>query len=145
MFVDPKKDNFYNYTGATLFKPNKKEAEEALDIKIEGNESLLNAGESLLKKLGCQNLLITLGADGMMLFEAGGDVSSVPTIARNVADVSGAGDTAIATIAAAMAGGASSREASYLANYASGIVCQEPGIVSITKESLEKAIKTIVL
>jgi len=81
--------------------------------------------------LQAENLLLTLGAMGMMLFEQNGDVSSVPTRARMVADVSGAGDTAIATLTVATIGGAKPKEAATIANLAAGVVCEHPGIVSI--------------
>jgi D-beta-D-heptose 7-phosphate kinase/D-beta-D-heptose 1-phosphate adenosyltransferase len=95
----------------------------------------------LLQKLECENVLLTLGKDGMLLFESNGTILSVPTRARHVADVSGAGDTAIATLSAFMAGGATVTEAASIANYASGAVCEEPGIVSITPEALLNSIR----
>jgi len=114
-----------------LFKPNRKEASNALGMQLNNKENIIYAGEKLLQQLQCQNVLITLGSEGMMLFESNGNISSVPTFARKVADVSGAGDTAIATLAAAWAGGADIKEASALANYASGLVVEKPGIVSV--------------
>ncbi len=140
VFVDPKKDNFFNFNKATVFKPNKKEVQDALDISINSKEKIISAGKILLDKLQCQNLLLTLGSEGMMLFESNGDISSVPTHARHVADVSGAGDTAIATLAAAFIAGASIREAASIANHAAGVVCEEPGIVSINCENLLKSV-----
>jgi bifunctional ADP-heptose synthase (sugar kinase/adenylyltransferase) len=80
--------------------------------------------------------MLTLGELGMMLFQSNGEIFSVPTLARRVADVSGAGDTAIATLAAMMSGGANIQEAVCLANIAAGIVCEVPGIVPITKSDL---------
>jgi D-glycero-beta-D-manno-heptose-7-phosphate kinase len=140
-FVDPKFHNFFKFQKSTVFKPNKKEASSALDLNIKNKDEIIKAGKILLQRLQCENVLLTLGADGMMLFESNGDISSVPTRARNVADVSGAGDTAIATLSAVMAGGAAIREASTLANFAAGVVCEEPGIVSITVEKLLKSIR----
>ncbi len=141
VFVDPKFDNFFQYKDVTVFKPNKKEASKALGITIKTEEDILNTGRELMARLNCSNVLLTLGKDGMRLFESGGDILSVPTHARNVADVSGAGDTAIATLAAAVAGGAAIREAAAMANYAAGSVCESPGIVSITIESLLYSIR----
>jgi len=140
IYVDPKFENFFNFKNVTLFKPNRKEAEQALGVSIKAKEQIIEAGTVLLSKLNCQNVLLTLGADGMMLFERNGDISSVPTHAIHIADVSGAGDTAIATLSAAVAGGANFKEAAIMANYASGVVCEEPGIVSITKNNLLNAI-----
>ena len=141
VYVDPKFDNFFAYKNSTFFKPNKKEASAALVMEIKTTEDLLNAGKKLMELLLPKNLLLTLGSKGMMLFDSGGDIWHVPTIARHVADVSGAGDTAIATLAVATAGGASPTEASMLANYASGAVCELPGIVPITKDLLINTIK----
>ncbi len=131
VFVDPKKDNFFAYKGVTLFKPNRKEAQIALNNPMATKDNIIEAGKSLLDRLNCQNILITLGSEGMMLFESDGTTLSVPTYARKVSDVSGAGDTAIATIATSIAGNADLKEASLLANYASGLVVEKPGIVSI--------------
>ncbi|MFA6570892.1 MAG: bifunctional ADP-heptose synthase, partial [Bacteroidota bacterium] len=136
VFVDPKLENFFDFKGTTVFKPNRKEAQQALSMALKTEDELLKAGKLLLQKLECENVLLTLGKDGMLLFESNGTILSVPTRARHVADVSGAGDTAIATLSAFMAGGATVTEAASIANYASGAVCEEPGIVSITPEAL---------
>jgi D-glycero-beta-D-manno-heptose-7-phosphate kinase len=141
VYVDPKESNFFLYKGVSVFKPNRKEAQQALGLPMKTEQDILIAGKILLEKLDCDNVLITLGAQGMMLFESNGNISSVKTIARHVADVSGAGDTAIATLATSVSGGASIREASALANYASGIVCEKPGIVSIGIDELIESIR----
>lgn len=140
VFVDPKHRNFFAYRGTFLMKPNRKEAEEAFGRSIRTEADVQEAGRTLLERLDAENVLITLGAAGMMLFEREGTVGSVPTVAKRVADVSGAGDTVIATLAAMMAGGATIREAATLANVAAGVVVAEPGIVAITPESLLQAI-----
>ena len=141
VFVDPKFNNFKNYQGATLFKPNKKETEIGLEMKLDSKEQIFSAGRKLLEEHNLENVLITLGADGMILFEKDGTVSSVPTIARKVADVSGAGDTAIATLTAMFVLGATLEEAAIIANFAAGIVCEKPGIVAIEKNELIEAAK----
>jgi D-glycero-beta-D-manno-heptose-7-phosphate kinase len=141
VFVDPKFDNFFLFKDVTVVKPNKKEAAKALGIQIKTEEDVIRTGKELMERLNCSYVLLTLGKDGMMLFEKDGAISSVPTRARNVADVSGAGDTAIATLSAAIAGGANIRESAALANYASGSVCESPGIVSITIENLLYSIR----
>lgn len=138
--VDPKFQNFFAYEGVTLFKPNRKETQDALGILLQSDEDVERAGRTLLERLQCDNVLITLGARGMMLFERSGVIASVATKARQVADVSGAGDTVIATIAAAVAGGAGMREAAALANFAAGVVCAEPGIVPIEPAPLLKVV-----
>lgn len=140
VFVDPKFNNFFEYQGVTLFKPNKKETQDALGFALNNDEDIYRAGAELLHQLACKNVLITLGSRGMMLFENNGAVSSVPTRARHVADVSGAGDTAIATLAAMVSGGADMSEAAALANLAAGIVCEEPGIVTIEPQRLLKSL-----
>jgi rfaE bifunctional protein kinase chain/domain len=137
--VDPKFTHFLNYKNVSLFKPNIKETEEALAIKIRSERDLILAGHKLLEKLSPDCLLITRGADGMSLMESKGTIMHVPTRARKVSDVSGAGDTVISTLTAALMGGASYREAATLANYAAGIVCEEVGIVPIEKQKLFKA------
>lgn len=143
VYVDPKFDNFFAYQGVTLFKPNRKEASKALSMEFKSQADIEKAGKMLIEKLNAKNILLTLGADGMMLFEQDGTISKVPTIARNVSDVSGAGDTAIATLSASVAGGATMREAAALANFASGVVCESPGIVSIEIDELVKSISRI--
>lgn len=140
-FVDPKFANFFEYKGVDLFKPNKKEAEAALGVSLRNRQDVIEAGKELLQRLQAKNVLITLGSDGMMLFKDNGSIKSVDTIAKNIADVSGAGDTAIATLAAAYVGGASIEEAATLANYAAGAVCEEPGIISINYERLKTSLK----
>ena len=136
VFVDPKFRNFKNFEGATLFKPNKIETENGLSMKLSSVEQIENAGKLLINDYKLENVLITLGADGMMLFEKNGNIMSIPTIARKVADVSGAGDTAIASLAAMYVAGATLSEAAMIANFASGIVCEKPGIVAIEKQEL---------
>ena len=137
--VDPKFINFMNYKNVSLFKPNIKETEAALAVKINSERDLINSGERLLKELRAQSILITRGGDGMSLFEESGMIMHVPTRARKIADVSGAGDTVISTLTAALLGGADHREAATMANFAAGIVCEEIGIVPIDRDKLIKA------
>lgn len=139
--VDPKQKNFFEFKNADLFKPNKKEASKALDKNINSKESIREAGLLLLEKLQCKNLLLTLGSEGMTLFQDNGNIYSVPTRARQVADVSGAGDTAIATYTAAYIGGANPIESASLANFASGAVCEKTGVVPIEVTDLISSIK----
>ena len=140
VFVDPKRRHFFDFTACTLFKPNRSEASEALSMPLKTKDEVLTAGRLLLEQLQCDTVLITLGSEGMMLFERNGDVSSVHTRAKNVADVSGAGDTVIATLCAMVASGASMREAAALANVAAGCVVAEPGIIAITADRLLHAV-----
>jgi len=134
--VDPKFNNFYEYKNVTVFKPNRKEAEDILGMKIKTNADVSFAGNTLLKKLNAKNILLTLGEDGIAVFAKGKPEKRMPTKARKVADVSGAGDTVISTLTLALAAGANIYEASYLANYAGGIVCEEVGIIPIEIDKL---------
>lgn len=134
--VDPKFHNFFSYKNVSVFKPNRKEAEDVLRMRIKNDADVAEAGKRLLEKLNAQYVLLTLGEDGIAVIEKGKDVFRMPTRARKVADVSGAGDTVISTLTMALAAGADIIEASYLANYAGGLVCEEPGIVPIEIEHL---------
>lgn len=138
--VDPKFNNFFEYRQATVFKPNRKETEEALGVRIDSQAEVETAGRTLLERLQTETVLMTLGERGMALFERTGEVSFVPTHARHVADVSGAGDTVISTLTIALAAGAGTKEAAALANHAGGIVCGEVGIVPIGKQELMEAV-----
>ncbi|MBN1638962.1 MAG: D-glycero-beta-D-manno-heptose-7-phosphate kinase [Ignavibacteriales bacterium] len=140
--VDPKYDNFFEYKNVTVFKPNKKETESVLGIKIDSQEKLKNAGNELLTRLNAKYILITMGAEGIALFEKDKPLIQIPTKARNVADVSGAGDTVISTLTLALCAGADISEAAYIANYAGGLVCEEVGIVPIELEKLFKEIQS---
>jgi rfaE bifunctional protein kinase chain/domain len=134
--VDPKFNNFFEYRGVTVIKPNRKEAEEAMGVRLKSEDDIIQTGKALLDRLHAKNILLTLGEQGMTLFESNGQISSMPTKALNVADVSGAGDTVIATLTMALTAGATIKEASTLANYAGGIVCGYIGIVPINPDEL---------
>jgi len=136
VFVDPKHRHFFDFVGCTVFKPNKKEAADALGMPLSTFDEIEKAGRTLRNTLKCENVLITLGAAGMMLIESDGTMSTVPTRAMSVSDVSGAGDTVIATLSAMMSVGVHVREAAALANIAAGRVVSEPGIVAITASEL---------
>jgi rfaE bifunctional protein kinase chain/domain len=138
--VDPKFENFFAYKNVTVFKPNKKETEDAFGIKIKTDDDIKEAGRRLLHSLGCKYAMMTLSEKGIAIFEEGQDEIRIPTKARKVSDVSGAGDTVISTLTMALAAGADITEASYLANFAGGIVCQEVGIVPIEIEKLFEAV-----
>ena len=135
VFVDPKFENFMEYKNVTVFKPNVKEAQQALARNFNSEKDVEKAGQQLLKKLNSDSILLTRGFKGLSLFEKN-KATHIPTQARNVADVSGAGDTVISTLAAAYIGGASLREAAILANIAAGIVIEEVGIIPISKDKL---------
>jgi len=134
--VDPKFDNFFEYKNVTVFKPNLKETEAVLGMKIISDEDISSAGQKLLSELNSDYVLLTLGEKGIAVFKKGDKERRMPTKARKVADVSGAGDTVISTLTIGLAAGADIYEACFLANYAAGIVCGEVGIVPIEKETL---------
>lgn len=138
--VDPKFNNFFEYKNVTVFKPNKKEAEDILGMKIKSSDDVTKAGKTILERLNAGNVLLTLGAEGIAVFEKNKTEKRMATKARKVADVSGAGDTVISTLTIALAAGGNILEASYLANYAAGIVCEEVGIVPIEIEKLFEAV-----
>ena len=134
--VDPKFNNFFEYKNVSVFKPNIKETEEAFGKKLRAEDAVLSAGMLLLERLQADNVLLTRSEKGMSLFEKNGAVTHIPTRAREVADVSGAGDTVVATLTAMLAAGATVKEAAIIANMAGGIVVGEVGIVPIKPEQL---------
>ncbi len=136
IFVDPKFSNFFEYKNVTLFKPNSIETSTALSKDLETIEDYKQAALDLHKKLQSQHILITLNADGMLLLEDGKHFHHIPTMAVEVADVSGAGDTVISTLIAMYVSGASIKESVVLANNAAGVVVTEVGIIPITQTQL---------
>ena len=134
--VDPKFDNFFEYKNVTVFKPNRKETETVLGTRIKDDNDISSAGNELLNKLNSKYVLLTLGEGGIAVFKKDEAERRMPTKARKVADVSGAGDTVISTLTIGLASGANIYEACVLSNYAAGIVCGEVGIVPIEKEKL---------
>jgi D-beta-D-heptose 7-phosphate kinase/D-beta-D-heptose 1-phosphate adenosyltransferase len=138
--VDPKVTHFGIYSGVTVLTPNTKEASLGSRIEIDNDESLLRAGKGLLKRLACGAVLITRGEHGMSLFEKGGRITHIPTVAREVFDVTGAGDTVISTLTLAMAAGAKMVDAAKIANYAAGIVVGVVGTATVSPEQLKRLI-----
>ena len=134
--VDPKESHFNYYRGVTVITPNQFEAANAVGSKIIGNGNLHQVGKLLLKRLRCHSVLITLGENGMCLFESSGRVTHIPTVAQEVFDVSGAGDTVIAVLTSALSVGATMEESAYLANFAAGIVVGKVGVAVVTRQEL---------
>lgn len=134
--LDPKLRSFTHYQPITVITPNNQEAAEAAGIPIEDEASLTQAGRMLLASIDCRAVLVTRGEEGMSLFMDGGRVTHIPTVAREVYDVTGAGDTVIATLALALAAGASLEEAAVLANHAAGVVVAKVGTASLSREEL---------
>ena len=141
VMVDPKLKNFFFYRGATVITPNTGEASAAAGAPITDLSSLKRVGKALLKRLRCEVLVITRGEEGMALFEPNQEPYLVPTVAREVYDVTGAGDTVIGTMALAMAAGVGVKDAARLANHAAGIVVGKVGTATVTQEELAREIK----
>jgi D-beta-D-heptose 7-phosphate kinase/D-beta-D-heptose 1-phosphate adenosyltransferase len=135
--VDPKYRNFFLYRGATIFKPNRRELEAALGaaVDIEHPEAL----PETLRRLGVEHLLLTLGERGMALLARDGSVRRVPTVAREVYDVVGAGDTVTAYLAAVLAAGGTVGEAAVIANYAAGVEVGKLGAATVTADEVIEA------
>jgi rfaE bifunctional protein kinase chain/domain len=135
--VDPKYRNFFAYGGATIFKPNRRELESALGaaVDIEHPEAL----PATLKRLNVEHILLTLGEAGMALIAADGEVGRVPTTAREVYDVVGAGDTVTAYLATMLAGGATPAEAAVIANFAAGVEVAKLGAATVTIDEVIEA------
>ena len=136
--VDPTVRNLALYKEVTLITPNNYEAQQMSGIQIEDDQSLRRAGAHLLEKLGCQTVLITQGDKGMTLIEGNGETTQIPTVARKVFDVSGAGDTVIATFTLALAAGLTPSEAALLSNLAAGIVVGEVGTAAVAASRLKE-------
>lgn len=134
--VDPKFIHFFEYKQTHLFKPNIRELERALGLRIQTDEDLKAAGLQLMEKIEPDILMVTRGERGMTLFLGRNRIEYIPTQAKKVHDVSGAGDTVIAAYAVAESGGGDPVEAAVMANYAAGIVCGEVGVVPIERDRL---------
>ena len=137
--VDPKFDNFLEFKGVTVFKPNRRETEDVLGGRLRTDEEVERAGRKLLELLGAENVLLTRGEEGMSLFQRDGGSCHLPTAAEHVVDVSGAGDTVISTLTIALAAGAPMRDACVLANCAGGVVVGSVGIVPVTPAQIREA------
>ena len=135
IYVDPKESNFKMYKHIRLFKPNLSEFQNAYS----GKDSLEVSGFNLKKDLDAEILMITRSSDGVSLFD-GSDYHHIPTKARHVHDVSGAGDTVISTFTLSDLCGALPKESVALSNYAAGRVCEEVGVVPITLEMLNEMV-----
>ncbi len=138
--VDPKVGHFHFYKGVGLITPNVAEASQGSGVEIKDEKSLIRAGKALLSRLSCGAVLITRGEEGMSLFEKQ-KITHIPTAARHVYDVTGAGDTVIAAFTLAFASGATLQEAALIANHAAGIVVGEVGTAVVTPEKLLKSLK----
>jgi rfaE bifunctional protein kinase chain/domain len=151
--VDPKEEHFQYYRGVTAITPNRKELENAIrNLKVRDTTHTFNiyddrlftdkdidkAARQIMKYLNLESILVTLGEHGMKLFESKGEVTSIPTLAQEVFDVSGAGDTVISTFTLALSSGARKPEAAYIANLAAGIVVGKIGTAVTTRKELSE-------
>jgi len=139
--VDPKEENFKYYRGISVITPNNHEASLAVGFEIKDEASLKAAGEKLLKRLDCRIALITLGEHGMAVFQKNKPMKHIPTVAQDVFDVSGAGDTVIASYTLSLASGVDPILSAYIANCAAGIVVGKVGIAVVTPDELTARIK----
>jgi D-beta-D-heptose 7-phosphate kinase/D-beta-D-heptose 1-phosphate adenosyltransferase len=136
VLVDPKGTDFSRYRGATLLTPNRKEAEAASGLAIRDSASLEQAAGLIMEKAGLEHLLITRSEEGMSLFSRSAEVVHIPTVAREVFDVSGAGDTVLASLAVGVAAGLNMGEAARLANIAAGIAVGKLGTSTVSPDEI---------
>jgi D-beta-D-heptose 7-phosphate kinase/D-beta-D-heptose 1-phosphate adenosyltransferase len=132
--VDPKYRNFFSFSGATIFKPIRRELESAVGATIDLDHPA--ALPELLERLGARHLLLTLGVRGMLLASADGTLERIKAVAREVYDVVGAGDTVTAYLATMLAAGATPAEAAVIANVAAGIEVGKLGAASVSRDEL---------
>lgn len=142
VFLDPRPRHAAAYHPLTVLTPNRKEAEEMVDFPVRTDKDLRKAAERLLELTEGSAVLITRGDQGMALLERGGRMHKIATVAREVYDVTGAGDTVIAVLALAHVAGASLPDAARLANYAAGIVVGHVGTAAPTVKEMEQAMKS---
>lgn len=142
--VDPKETHFMSYKKVSLITPNHHEASFVFGKRIKDEKSLEEVGWGLLERLDVESLLITRGEKGMSLFEKNKILTHFPTAAKEVYDVTGAGDTVISAFACAKAAGADFKEAALLSNHAAGIAVGELGTAQVTQEKLKEDLKNFV-
>lgn len=140
--VDPKIDHFALYKKVDVITPNHHEAGSFIGVEITDETSLLSVGKRLVEILEGTAVLITRGEEGMSLFEPNGDITHIPTVAKEVYDVSGAGDTVIGTLTLVLSVGGNFKEAAMLSNFAAGIVVGKVGVATVLPEELITAINT---
>lgn len=139
--LDPKSRDFVRYQPVTVITPNQEEAAQAAGLAVEGELDLVEMGRRLLASIECRAVLVTRGEEGMTLFTDDGDVTHIPAVAREVYDVTGAGDTVVATLTLALAAGATPIEGAMLANHAAGAVVAKVGTAVVDKDELLATIR----
>lgn len=138
--ADPKSLNFSKYERVSILTPNKKEASLAANMDIKSDRDLFAAGQKIMDQVKLDRLLITCGKDGMVLFEKGREPYTIESRARQVFDVSGAGDTVISLLGLGLAVGATFKESAAIANAAAGIVVAKVGTAAASIEELKQAL-----
>jgi len=138
--VDPKVEHFGYYKGVSLITPNHLEATQASGLHGNDDQTINEAGAMIRQRLGCQSVLVTRGEKGMSLYEGDGSSWHLPTQARQVYDVTGAGDTVIGTLALALSAGADMKDSAIMANHAAGIVVGMVGTATVSPEQLSEAL-----
>ncbi len=138
--VDPKESHIDAYRGASILTPNQYEAGYVQGRRIVDEASLLEVGWGLQRRLDAGAVLVTRGPEGMSLFERGGRITHLPTVAREVFDVTGEGDTVVSVVALGLASGAELPAACFLANHAAGVVIREVGTASCTRDELLRSL-----
>ncbi len=145
VLLDPKVRNFRFYSPVTILKPNQREAEHITGIELVDEEAVLLSGRRMMEHVHCDYLLLTRGEKGMTLFSREGAVHHIPTVAREVFDVTGAGDTVMAALGISFVSGASALESAVLANYAASVVIAKVGTATVTPAELRHALATDLL
>lgn len=140
LIVDPKPRNPERFKGVSIITPNQHEAELMSGMAIESDQDIETAAKKMQKMLGCKAVLITRGESGMALYEKGKPLYTIPTVAKEVYDVTGAGDTVAATLALGLAVGLGFAEAAMVANFAAGIVVGKIGTATASTDELLRAI-----
>jgi D-glycero-beta-D-manno-heptose-7-phosphate kinase len=141
VIVDPKFRHIFEYRGATVFKPNAFELTAALGTPIRPNDD--EWLDEVRERFGCEHLLVTLGEDGMALRSSAGSTLRIPAVAREVYDVSGAGDTVTACLAVGLAAGATIEEAAIIANFAAGVEVGKRGVAIVTPDELRAVVAAV--
>ncbi|MFH1715133.1 MAG: D-glycero-beta-D-manno-heptose-7-phosphate kinase [Elusimicrobiota bacterium] len=142
ILVDPKIEHFKNYKNVTCITPNTLEAMQGMHcLHVESQSDVEKLGDNIMKQLNVESLIITQGEHGMTIFEKNGKKTHIPTMAREVYDVTGAGDTVISTLAMCLANKGNILESAYIANYAAGIVVGKLGTATVTSDEIISSIK----
>ncbi len=139
VIVDPKGDIYKKYTGADLLTPNMSEFQQCISKKVTQEDAIQKEATQLIKKLKLKSLLVTRSEKGMSIISENGDKFDIPTQAKEVFDITGAGDTAIAALSIGLASGLSLYQAAYLSNFAAGIVVGKIGTATTSLQELERA------